>query len=83
MVGATNAVSAGSKRHADELELSTLANRRVRQSYANSPGISSTTNTTAGANVITIPFTQQSGSPTVPTGTCSCGRAGGYATRIK
>ena len=43
----------------------------------NAPGISSTTNTTAGANVITIPFTQQSGSPTVPAGTCSCGRSGG------
>jgi len=43
----------------------------------NAPGISSTTNTTAGANLITIPFTLQSGSPTIAPGTCSCAKTGG------
>jgi hypothetical protein len=43
----------------------------------NSPGISSTTNTTAGANVLTIPFTLQSGSPDRPDGNLLCGRSGG------
>jgi type IV pilus modification protein PilV len=41
----------------------------------NSPGVSSSTNTTAGADLITIPFT--SPAITIAPGTCSCSKSGG------
>jgi Tfp pilus assembly protein PilV len=42
------------------------------------PGIASTTNTIAGADLITIPLTLDSGSPTIPSGsTCSCVKVSG------